>query len=292
MKGMGWLRDPKKAWYNWLYHRTSISLPRLLGYKPSFGGTIAALFVGSLFNLFSLPYDTVEAATKSRKIKKAAKERGSNFGKVREFTDDEFHEPRLRKASTEKKETLKEEVTSKKIEETKPNKVSKPVTRSTSTTTKPKSETPVKNSYETHTYTPVSDTKISRITTSEIVANTYKQDFPKKAQQNIKESTIVIDENAPKSKPKSENDQYVNKRIFIESPNESIIPHLETGTYLEVSKDEESGRIILLCEGKKAGLIPDADSVAIKTCLRLGRKMYAVVTDVGEKIEIEMWFGK
>ena len=55
MKGMGWLRDPKKAWYNWLYHRTSLSIPRLLGYKPSLGGTVAAMLVASVFNIFSFP---------------------------------------------------------------------------------------------------------------------------------------------------------------------------------------------------------------------------------------------
>ena len=211
---------------------------------------------------------------------------------MREFTDDKFHEPRLRKASTEKKETLKEEAPAKKIEETKPNKVSEPVTKSTSSTTKPKGEISVKSTPYVRSYTPVSDTKINRITTSEITANTYKQDVPKKSQQNAKESAIVLDKNAPKSKPKSESDQYINKRIIIESPDESVIPHLKTGTYLEVTKDEETGRIILLYDGKKAGFIPEADSVAIKTCLRLGRKIYAVVSDVGEKYEIEMWFGK
>ena len=35
-KGMGWWRDPKKAFYNWWYYRTSVSIPRLLAFFRTF----------------------------------------------------------------------------------------------------------------------------------------------------------------------------------------------------------------------------------------------------------------
>ena len=54
-KGMGWWRDPKRAFYNWWYYRTSVSLPRLLGYKPS----KLAFFCAMLFSIFCILFETV-----------------------------------------------------------------------------------------------------------------------------------------------------------------------------------------------------------------------------------------
>ena len=76
-RGMGWLRNPKKAAYTWWYYRTSISIPRLLGYKPSRGACLLALCVVSVFSLFTFPYDVVFAGAKARKIYKARKTRAS-----------------------------------------------------------------------------------------------------------------------------------------------------------------------------------------------------------------------
>ena len=67
-KGMGWWRNPKKALYNWWYYRTSISLPRMLGYKPSRGACIFALIVGSMFNLNAFPVYAAKAGTRAHKI--------------------------------------------------------------------------------------------------------------------------------------------------------------------------------------------------------------------------------
>ena len=74
-KGMGWLRNPKKAAYNWWYHRTSISIPRMLGYKPSRGACFFALCVASLFSVFALPFDAASSGVKATKIHKARKAR-------------------------------------------------------------------------------------------------------------------------------------------------------------------------------------------------------------------------
>ena len=71
-KGMGWWRDPKKAFYNWWYYRTSVSIPRLLGYKPSPGYCVFALMVACVFDLLAAPVDIVKAANKANKIRKKA----------------------------------------------------------------------------------------------------------------------------------------------------------------------------------------------------------------------------
>ena len=76
-KGMGWWRNPKKAFYNWWYYRTSISLPRMLGYKPSRGACILALTMACFLNVFAAPVDVAKAATQAHKIKKARKARAS-----------------------------------------------------------------------------------------------------------------------------------------------------------------------------------------------------------------------
>ena len=84
-KGMGWIKDPKKAWYNWIYYRTSISIPRMLGYKPSRGAFIFAMVVGTLFSVAVAPFDWARAGVKASKIKKSRKARskGSSSGRVR-----------------------------------------------------------------------------------------------------------------------------------------------------------------------------------------------------------------
>lgn len=76
-KGMGWIKDPKKAWYNRIYYRTSISLPRILGYKPSRGAFIFAMVVGTLFSIVAAPFDWTRTGVKASKIKKSRKARGN-----------------------------------------------------------------------------------------------------------------------------------------------------------------------------------------------------------------------
>lgn len=79
-KGMGWWRNPKKAFYNWWYHRTSVSIPRLLGYKPSGGSCILALTIACFLNVFAAPFDVAKAATKAHHITKARKARAASAG--------------------------------------------------------------------------------------------------------------------------------------------------------------------------------------------------------------------
>ena len=69
-KGMGWWRDPKKAWYNFWYHRTSISVYRTLGCKPSRGACFFAMLCASVVSIFAAPVDATRAGVTAHKIKR------------------------------------------------------------------------------------------------------------------------------------------------------------------------------------------------------------------------------
>ena len=74
-KGIGWWKNPKKAWYNFWYYRTSVSVYRILGCKPSRGASFLGFFVASIISIFAAPVDATRAGVKAHKIKKERKAR-------------------------------------------------------------------------------------------------------------------------------------------------------------------------------------------------------------------------
>ena len=74
-KGIGWWKNPKKAWYNFWYYRTSISVYRILGCKPSRGACLCAMLIASVVSIFTAPVDVARAGVKAQKIKKMRKAR-------------------------------------------------------------------------------------------------------------------------------------------------------------------------------------------------------------------------
>ena len=74
-KGIGWWKNPKKAWYNFWYYRTSVSVYRILGCKPSRGASFFGFFVASIISIFAAPVDATRAGVKAHKIKKERKAR-------------------------------------------------------------------------------------------------------------------------------------------------------------------------------------------------------------------------
>ena len=74
-KGIGWWKNPKKAWYNFWYYRSSISVYKLLGCKPSRGACFFAMLVASVASIFAAPVDATRAGVKAHKIKKERKAR-------------------------------------------------------------------------------------------------------------------------------------------------------------------------------------------------------------------------
>ncbi len=110
------------------------------------------------------------------------------------------------------------------------------------------------------------------------------------------------DEDAPKSVPRNEKDRYIRKRLVIEWDaccDPAILSRPEIGSYLEVVAESDHPHtqyaVKLLFDGVKVGCIPKEDQAPFLTCLKLGRKVYGVITDtfdgeLSKKYELEMWF--
>lgn len=99
-KGMGWLRDPKRAWYNFWYHRTSISIPRMLGYKPSGLSMFCAVFVASIIGVFAAPVDAARAGVKAHRIKAERRARSESNGTRRTSKEKTTAEGTKRRSTT------------------------------------------------------------------------------------------------------------------------------------------------------------------------------------------------
>ena len=100
------------------------------------------------------------------------------------------------------------------------------------------------------------------------------------------------DENAPKSTPLSEKDTYYRKRLTIQIAEEKkeIMAEIKIGTVLDFALDESKKFVCVLHNGNSIGQVPPADTLPIATSLKLGRMMYAIVTEIkGNEIECEGW---
>jgi hypothetical protein len=111
-----------------------------------------------------------------------------------------------------------------------------------------------------------------------------------------------VDENAPKSKPKNEKDQYIWKRMIIAGSSycdPNVLAKLQIGTYFELSREPDNPHdpdaVVLTFEGEKIGYVAKDDLLPFTLSLNLGRKIYGVITDIitednFTKYEYETWF--
>ena len=117
-----------------------------------------------------------------------------------------------------------------------------------------------------------------------------------------KETPVELNENIPKSTPKNEKDQYIRKRMIIAGSDyceKEVLKALTNGTCFDVSLDldnpNDKEAVKLTYNGQKIGYISKADKPAFVTCLKLGRKVYGVITDIKTEVfptqyEFETWF--
>ena len=270
-KGMGWLRDPRKACYNWWYHRTSISIPRLLGYRPSRASFFCAMLVATAISVLTAPVDIARAGAKAYKIGKA------------------------HRASSKKKASAS---SGSGKSGTKSTASGKSGTKSTASS-KPKKPTIQMG------YTPVVNTappkKVSYPSSPELFHHTtVKPAAPTTPAPEVTEP----DENTPKSRPKHENDQYIRKRMIIAGSaycDKAALDKLTVGTYFDLVADptnpHDPDAIMLIHQGEKIGYISKQDKVAFVSCLRLNLKVYGVITNIipepyPAKYEFETWFDR
>lgn len=304
-KGMGWYRDPKKAWYNFWYHRTSISIPRMLGYKPSRLSMFGAMLVASVASIFAAPVDATRAGVKAHKIRTERKARSeSSEKKTSNFVkNDSGSTPRTHSATSST--TTRSTNTS----ENRTRNTSDPLRTYSVAPVSPSSSSVKKKSETTPTTSKLKATKTLVVRSSQeekpksdymysspLFDNSYEKPA---AEPEIKEP----DENTPKSKPKHENDQYIRKRMIISGSSyceQSVLDKLSVGTYFELVAEPtnpyDKDAIMLVHDGEKIGHIAKQDKLAFVTCLKLKRRVYGVITDIiagagdHKKYEFETWF--
>ena len=100
------------------------------------------------------------------------------------------------------------------------------------------------------------------------------------------------DENAPKSTPLSEKDTYYRKRLTIQiaEDKKEFMAKIKVGTVFDFVLDESKKFVCVLHNENKIGFVPTADTLPIATALKLGRTMYAIVTEMRENVlECEGW---
>ena len=305
-KGMGWWRDPKKAWYNWWYHRTSISIPRLLGYRPSRASFFCAMLVASVISIFSAPVDATRAGVKAHKIRAERKARSESSGTRTSNSTNTNSGSTNRTTSTTSSTTTRSTSSS----ESRTRNTSNPSrassaspASSSSSTVKPKNATtPKPKAIHTPVVKPVSEVKSKP-------EYTYSPSLFKDAYE--KPVTPIVpaepenkepDENTPKSKPKHDGDQYIRKRMIIAGSSycdKSALDKLTIGTYFELVAEPtnpyDKDAVMLVHDGEKIGYVAKQDRLPFITCLKLKRRVYGVITDIitepyPTKFEFETWF--
>ena len=312
-KGMGWWRDPKKAWYNWWYHRTSISIPRLLGYKPSRASFFCAMLVASVISIFAAPVDATRAGVKAHKIKAERKARSESSG-ARTSTSSRTNASGSSRTNTGNTRTSTTSSTtstrSPSSTESKPRTTnhttstySTPRISSSSTNTKPrKTATPKPKVTYTPPQRPIQDEKAKTEFTYSSTIFSYETSKPVTPIVPPEPEVKEPDENTPKSTPKHEGDQYIRKRMIIAGSSycdKAALDKLAIGTYFELVAEPtnpyDKDAVMLVHEGEKIGYIAKQDKLAFVTCLKLKRKVYGVITDIitepyPTKYEYETWF--
>lgn len=312
-KGMGWWRDPKKAWYNWWYHRTSISLPRLLGYKPSWASCFCAMLVASVVGIVASPVDATRAGVKAHKIRTERKAR-SEASRTRTSTSTRTNTANTSKtntgstrtsstASTTTTRSTSSTISKPRTATSSTPTYSAPRTSSSNTATKPRNTTTPKPKV---TYTPppklVQEEKPKSEPSYYSTIYSYTSTKPVTPVTPPEPETKELDENTPKSQPKREGDQYIRKRMIIAGSSycdKSALDKLTIGTYFELVAEPtnpyDKDAVMLVHEGEKIGYIAKQDKLAFVTCLKLKRRIYGVITDIitepyPTKYEYETWF--
>jgi len=306
-KGMGWWRDPKKAWYNWWYHRTSISIPRLLGYRPSRASFLCAMLVASVISIFAAPVDATRAGVKAHKIRTERKARSESSGTRTTNSTKANSGNTNRTSSTTSSTTTRSTGSSESRTRTTSNNPSRelgasPASSSSSTVKTQKATTPKPKVTHTRVVKPVQEEKPKPEYTysPSLFRDTYEKHVTPivPVEPEIKEP----DENTPKSKPKHDGDQYIRKRMIIAGSSycdKSALDKLTIGTYFELVAEPtnpyDKDAVMLVHDGEKIGYVAKQDRLPFVTCLRLKRKVYGVITDIitepyPTKYEFETWF--
>lgn len=302
-KGMGWWQNPKKAWYNFWYHRTSINVYDLLGFKPSREACFFAMICASVVSIFAAPVDATKAVVTVHKIKneRKARSKGKSSQSGRSYKSEKIS------THTRTNSTTKSTATNTSFQTTSDRKYTKPktavsATSKTTSSTKTTLQTTQKSATATEVTLPIIEEKSNESCNHYFVTSFSKTEPIISTTPQKQEEPKEPDENTPKSKPKHENDQYIRKRMIIAGSSycdDSTLKKLSVGTYFDLVAEPDNpydkDAVMLVFEGEKIGYIAKSDHLAFVTCLKLKRKIYGVITAIymdskPTKYEFETWF--
>lgn len=288
-KGMGWWRDPKRALYNWWYYRTSVSLPRLLGYKPSKLAFFCAMLFSTTISIAVAPFDAIYAAAKAHRIRKSwnsrSKKKSTGTKRTGKATANKAAD---RENAEQKKSAPAEKAT------VTPSKSPSERKAADKTSAKPKATPPAK-------VAPAVPEKKQMQVKHEELSALYRKENASPAVLAQQEAPKVPDEDAPKSKPLYEADRYIRRLVLAGTDlcDQAAANSLSVGTYIQLAAESENPKdknaVALFCQGSKIGYIAQKDALPFAACLKLQREVYGVITDIREKagkkeIEYETWF--
>ena len=287
-KGMGWWRDPKRALYNWWYYRTSVSLPRLLGYKPSKLAFFCAMLFSTTISIAVAPFDAIYAAAKAHKIRKSWNSRSKKKSKGAKHTEKATADKKADREPSEKKTVSADKPT------ITPSKSPSERKATDKTSAKPKATAPAKAA-------PAAPVKKQMQVKHEELSALYRKENASPAVLAQQETPKVLDADAPKSKPLREADRYIRRLILAGADfcDQTDADSLSVGTYIQLAAEPENPKdknaVALFYQGSKIGYVAQKDALPFAACLKLQREVYGVITGMREpdgkkEIEYETWF--
>ncbi len=311
-RGRGIWRDPKRANYNFWYHRKTIGMQPIWRSKSHTTRLLATFVIGigTLLNIITLPVDVAKTAIVASKVAKTRNARAE-----RSYTNTNSST----KSSTAHSAHSRAQTTRVPGSQSKSN--YSPAPRQSSYPSVPR--TPSEPSYfereadmkpaapraEQPVSRPVVHTAPSAVRSAPPMATSTKKEEPRPSVPTIttEAATATFEplvkpvaprkEDDPKSTPKHEKDQYIRKRMMICD----ITPEAESlhvGDYLDIVSaptPEDKGAIALRASSGIVGYLSRTDCAPYVACLKLGRRVYAVVSEIthndGQNVyDIETWY--
>ena len=112
-------------------------------------------------------------------------------------------------------------------------------------------------------------------------------------QENVRVEALKADEksreNSPKSTPKNPGDTWIRKRMIAEIKREEMADKIEVGDTFDLAIAENNS-VALIRKDSHVATVCKSDTLPLATALNLGRKLYAIVTEIKEnEIEFEGW---
>ncbi len=308
-RGRGIWRDPKRARYNFEYHRRTVGMKQFG--RSSHTTRLLATFVigvGTLLNIITFPVDVAHTLVVAHKENKSRKERScaSTNPRTRSSASPQTHSRTQTTNKTNSQSNSNRSTTSR-------------ATSSYSATPRTPYEPPYsKREADMKPAAPRTEQSANRsaVKSTPTAARTVRPAVvpPKKEEARPSVPTITAEaaaatfeplvkpvaarkEDDPKTTPKHEKDQYIRKRMMLCDTTPEA-ESLCVGDYLNIiaaPTPDDAGAIALCTLSGTVGYLSRTDRAPYAACLKLGRRVYAAVSEItsgeeGKRYEVETWY--